>query len=400
MFRHTITVGFSLMALLISGEALATSAQEAMMPAESVQMYSLPYGTSYGADGQYQESGTYYNNAPVYTKAGTSGVTWSLYRRTDGKWYVDYNSVSEAWDGTVASTSASQSFPWSNTAWSNSVVSFRVKKVSVVGVPYASSGSNGDYEFGGTIYNKAPVYTRTQSGTTWSLYKRADGKWYVDYNTVSEDWDGTVAYSSAATFPWSASWNSSSYVVTYTKSVFMYQTPYASSCGTAGDYTYSGTTYNNAPVYTRSGCGYTWSLYKRADGKWYLDYDGVSESWNGTVAYSTATGSNPWSVAWNGTNLCFRDGSVTVQGAPYASNGSAGEYAFTGDIYNNAPVYERIEGSTTWSLYKRSSGSWYVDFNTVSEDWDGTVAYTNSAASSPWSASWNSTTVVTQQFDQ
>lgn len=309
MFRHTITVGFSLMALLISGEVLATSAQEAMMPAESVQMYSLPYGTSYGADGQYQESGTYYNNAPVYTKAGTSGVTWSLYRRTDGKWYVDYNSVSEAWDG-------------------------------------------------------------------------------------------TVAYSSAATFPWSASWNSSSYVVTYTKSVFMYQTPYASSCGTAGDYTYSGTTYNNAPVYTRSGCGYTWSLYKRADGKWYLDYDGVSESWNGTVAYSTATGSNPWSVAWNGTNLCFRDGSVTVQGAPYASDGSAGEYAFTGDIYNNAPVYERIEGSTTWSLYKRSSGSWYVDFNTVSEDWDGTVAYTNSAASSPWSASWNSTTVVMQQFDQ
>ena len=109
-------------------------------------MYGVPYGTSYGSDGQYVESGAFYNGAPVYTEAGTNGGgPWSLYKRSDGSWVVDFNTISEDWDGTVAYTVQAQDWPWSDREWNNDVISFRTKKTHVSGVPYASGGSNGDY---------------------------------------------------------------------------------------------------------------------------------------------------------------------------------------------------------------------------------------------------------------
>jgi len=311
--KTSILSGVVAVLSLMGGTALAqdsTAPQDELTPQKSVYMYNVPYGTSYGSDGQYTESGTYYNGAPVYTKAGTNGQgTWSLYKRASGSWYVDFNSVSEDWDGTVAYTATAQDWPWSVTAWNSNVVSFRTIKVEVYNIAYASM-SAGTYSFSGQIYNGAPVYSRTGGGYTWSLYKRANGKWHVDFNTVSEDWDGTIAY-------------------------------------------------------------------------------------------TTAAASNPWSGTWNGSNFAFRSARATVQGNSYWNIGATGDWAFSGTLYNNAPVYTRTVQGSTWSMYKRTNGNWYMDFNTVSEDWDGTVDYTNQAMSYPWSLdNWNKGETVTEQFDQ
>ena len=105
-----------------------------------------------------------------------------------------------------------------------------------------------------------------------------------------------------------------------------------------------------------------------------------------------------FSVRWPGG--CSRQGHAPRRtGRPgalaaYPNLGSAGEYLFTGQLYHNAPIYKRTLGGYTWNLYKRANGNWHVDYNTLSEDWDGTIAYTSSATSLPWTASWSTTTVV------
>jgi hypothetical protein len=387
--------------LLFAAPALAqvsTSAQDAMTPPGAVYMHNVPYGTSGGSDGQYVESGTYYNNAPVYRRVGSTGTTWSLYKRTNGNWYVDFNTVSEDWDGTVAYTAQAQEWPWSDSTWNNNVVSFRTAKVNVQGIAYATSGgSAGDYAFSGQIYNSAPVYTRQGGGTTWSLYKRANGIWVVDFNTVSEDWDGTVAYTNAAEWPWKGTWNGTG-LAFRTKAVYLYGVPYT-NLGSSGEYVFNGQMYNNAPVYQRMVSGSVWSVYKRADGKWYVDFDALSESWDGTVAHTAQAQAWPWTnLAWANNVISFRTARGSMAGAAYASLGSAGEYVFTGQIYNNAPVYQRQGSSTTWSLYKRANGNWHVDFNAISEDWDGTIAYSTQASTLPWDISWSGSTVSEALF--
>ena len=51
-----------------------------------------------------------------------------------------------------------------------------------------------------------------------------------------------------------------------------------------------------------------------------------------------------------------------------------GVFNYDGEVYNERPVYK----SGGWSIYYRTSGyaanQWVLDFNDVSEDWDGTVA--------------------------
>ena len=65
--------------------------------------------------------------------------------------------------------------------------------------------------------------------------------------------------------------------------------------------------------------------------------------------------------------LIFASGGVYAQ---YAN----GQYSVEG-TYNDRPVYKNGD----WSIYYRVSGyaanNWVLDFNDVSEDWDGTVAY-------------------------
>ena len=68
--------------------------------------------------------------------------------------------------------------------------------------------------------------------------------------------------------------------------------------------------------------------------------------------------------------------SITTYGGVYADR-SNGEYTIQ-DEYNDRPVYKGPGTSTSWSIYYRVSGyatnQWVLDFNDVSEDWDGTVA--------------------------
>ena len=91
--------------------------------------------------------------------------------------------------------------------------------VAVGGMPYGAS-TDGQFIFTGTFYEGAPVYEHETSG--WSLYSRANGKWYVDFNEVSEDWSGTVAYGTAAAqTPWETSWQGADEVVTRTAGIYV-----------------------------------------------------------------------------------------------------------------------------------------------------------------------------------
>ena len=56
------------------------------------------YGAPYDTDGEYQYALTcIYNSYPVYQCDDPEGYTDSIYRRSDGKWYLDYTEVSEDW---------------------------------------------------------------------------------------------------------------------------------------------------------------------------------------------------------------------------------------------------------------------------------------------------------------
>lgn len=393
--RHLLSLAAS--ASLFAAPALAqspTALQDTMIPPGAVFMAGVPYGTSHNSDGQYVESGTYFNNAPVYTRLGTN---WSLYKRADGHWYVDFNAVSEDWDGTVAYTAQPQEWPWSDSTWNNNVVSFRTQKVNVQGIAYANSGSAGDYKYLGQLYNSAPVYQLTSGSTTWSLYKRATGYWVVDFNAISEDWDGTVAYTNTAEWPWKGTWNGTG-IAFRTKAIYLYNMPYT-NLGSSGEYLFTGQMYNNTPVYSRMVSGTPWLVYKRASGTWVLDFNTASEDWDGTVAYTTSAQAWPWTnPSWNNNGIAFRSARGSVAGAPYSNLGAAGEYLFTGQIYNNAPVYSRTGSGATWSLYKRANGFWHIDFNAVSEAWDGTIAYSTVASTRPWDIAWNITTVTEDLF--
>ena len=72
--------------------------------------------------------------------------------------------------------------------------------------------------------------------------------------------------------------------------------------------------------------------------------------------------------------------SITTVGGVYASRAN-GVYTADG-TYNDRPVYK----NGGWSIYYRVSGyaanDWVLDFNGVSEDWDGTVAIQSSLLAS------------------
>ena len=67
---------------------------------------------------------------------------------------------------------------------------------------------------------------------------------------------------------------------------------------------------------------------------------------------------------------------IFVIGGVYEDD-TNGVYTAEGILYNDHPVYK--SGDRRWSIYYRISGyaanNWVLDFNDVSEDWDGTVAY-------------------------
>ncbi|WP_018691714.1 hypothetical protein [Algicola sagamiensis] len=141
--------------------------------------------------------------------------------------------------------------------------------------------------------------------------------------------------------------------------------------------------YGNGPVYSNG----VYSLYQRENGHWVLDFNEISEVWDGTVNYTTAPQTFPWDGTWSGT-ASILPSTVYVSGANYPF-ASSGEYHIV-DSYNGMPVYS----NESYMLYQRKNGIWVLDFNEVSEDWDGTVNYTTKPQSKPWGGFWNGKTLV------
>ena len=95
------------------------------------------------------------------------------------------------------------------------------------------------------------------------------------------------------------------------------------------------------------------------------------------------------------------NGDVRIAGNPaYASRTRGGYTKVAGLEHAGAPVYKRCTGAATasgncWSLYKRSNGKWYLDFNEVEDSWSGTVNYALTASDTPFTAKWNRDMEVT-----
>jgi hypothetical protein len=209
------------------------------------------------------------------------------------------------------------------------------------GMPYSAS-SDGQYVFSGQNYQGAPVYENVNSG--WAMYRRADGKWYVDFNAVSEDWSGTIAYGTAsAQTPWDTTWNGSDYVVTRTAAIHV-----ESAAGSlSGTYSFTGQTYDGMPVY-ENGSRYVYTKYTR----WVL---GTTVGSNSNLYSYSATGCDgdgPWGCpSWaNGyASTVARDVEVEID----SSAGSlSGVYTLEGSVSSDNLVWER-SGRYVYEKYQR-----------------------------------------------
>jgi len=169
-----------------------------------------PYG--YRSDGTYESAGTTFSGAAVYQRRDQFNLLWSVYKRSYGHWVLDYNRVDDGWSGTVAYSVEPIANAWDSSSWSwhgmqiadgssgspppPSPASGATSSVYVTGnLPYRSR-TEGVYAPSGRTFSDAPVYTRTDLyGLTWSLYRRWNGRWIIDYNQADNTWSGTVAYS-------------------------------------------------------------------------------------------------------------------------------------------------------------------------------------------------------------
>lgn len=188
----------------------------------------------------------------------------------------------------------------------------------------------------------------------------------------------------------------------------------------SGEYAPTGQTHAGQPVYAFTDrYGLTWSLYRRSYGRWVVDFNGVDDTWAGTVSYSNVVDENTAvyddAVTWNrpttdvvaarsvspsppsspppsppperaAATAMYIDGDV-----PYAWL-TAGMYVLAARTYNNEPVYEKADsGGYTWTLYKRAYGRWVLDFDEIDETWSGTVAYSSveHGAGGLESVTWN-----------
>jgi len=182
-----------------------------------VQVSAAPY--SHRSDGLYEPTGRTFAGAPVREHTDQYGLVWSLYRRAPGYWVLDFNAVDNGWSGTAAySRRGGADGVASVTRWSTSGMSVEEQAASPPSpsAPDASPGAGaptavyasgdipyatrtvGVYAPSGRTYAAAPVYEHADAwGYTWSLYRRTDGTWVIDFNEVDERWSGTVAYSHA-----------------------------------------------------------------------------------------------------------------------------------------------------------------------------------------------------------
>lgn len=287
---------------LVTG-AFASLPAFAETPTDSVHLIGMPYG----ADGTYVHSGNFYNDMPVYTLQHI-GYTWSLYQRSNGHWYVDFDDLGEDWSGTVAIGPQAE-LPWLGD-WDDSTDAASPVDSIVIGGAAYSSYTTGTYTFDGQVYNGKPVFQRQAGGYTWSVYQRSNGRWYLDFDAVGEDWSGTVEIGPVADTPFAAAWDDANMAVSPTAAIELSGAVYSST--NTGTYTFDGTTvYNGAPVFQRQGGGYTWSIYRRSNGHWYLDFNAVGEDWDGTVEIGP-NADLPTQGGWDDANVLVVDTATSL----------------------------------------------------------------------------------------
>ena len=173
---------------------------------------------------------------------------------------------------------------------------YRYPKIYVFNSPYTST-SAGEYTLS-TEYNDAPVYQQGE----YSLYRRQNGYWYLDFNEISEDYDGSISYSddNDKGFPWQTGWKGDT-VVLITKALFAYGLPYYSLTG--GKYETDGTLNQGYPVYTKQAGGYTFSVYRRSNGKWYHTFESPPPDSGGALAYGNDVVSQPWESTYDDSTV-------------------------------------------------------------------------------------------------
>lgn len=161
--------------------------------------------------GLYTLAADQYNDGPVYQHtAGT--FTFYLYRRQNGYWCIS-TQISEDYAGTAAySDDNDKALPW-ETGWKGDTVVLITKALFMFGAPY-SVRSDGKYETDGTMRQGFPVYTRSKGGSTYSLYKRSDGKWYHTFQNPPPENGGALLYGTNVVFhPWDATFYPSAKVL-------------------------------------------------------------------------------------------------------------------------------------------------------------------------------------------
>ena len=62
-------------------------------------------------------------------------------------------------------------------------------------------------------------------------------------------------------------------------------------------------------------------------------------------------------------------------------------------------MFQWTSSGSTFSVYQRTNGKWYLDFDDIDEQWSGTLAYTTAAAEWPWQGTWNGSTTLTAVED-
>ncbi len=263
---------------------------------------------------------------------------------------------------------------------SESDVSFRalsvpVSSVFVTNAPYGNSyGSDGEYTDSGATHNGEPVFTRQgNAGITWSLYRRAVGHWVIDFDAVDEAWSGTVAHSANQADPTEALWNGvavlRSNTVTIAGDV---------AYGCTGDYTFTGTIFNDKPVY-ESGCAGGVFLYRRTNGFWSI-WNAVDDGIHG-IEPSINT-EWPWSTAWPAGAVAMEFDRMDLSGD--VAYGCTGEYVFNGTLMNGKPVFANgCAGGVV--LYRRSIGTWSI-WSSADDGIHGIEPSID--AEWPWDAPW------------
>lgn len=265
--------------------ALAVSAGTEI---DTIIVQGLPYGNRH--NGVFVISGSY-NGSPAYKSL--KDTRFQMYKRKTGRWVLDFNAISEEHSGTVAFSTSKVNRPWLS-AWKNGVITegAGIDRITLAGLPYSKFHNR--VFIVDSLYNGFPVY-KSVKDKRFRMYRRSNGKWVLDFNTISEEHSGTVAYSTSSGFrPWLATWKNAevSYLSAPVPTIYITGLAYASRHN--GAFTLTGT-YNDKPVYTSKKN--KWKMYMRKNGIWALDANAIDEEWSGTVAYSTKA-FRPWLGTW------------------------------------------------------------------------------------------------------